>query len=251
MIDARLDEAPRAGPVPRLELESWRAAYGLVAGVTGRGAGFNLGLFSDEPRAQVTARWEALFGEMRPGFRGFAVGRQVHARRLATHGPTLAGWQVLDGVDGHLTAHPGVLLFVTVADCVPIYLAHPDSGAVALLHAGWRGIAAGMLETGVSALCDLTKSVESAIVMHCGVAICGTCYEVGSEVHAAVRHVAEPARGPLDLRAELLARAGRLGIRQATASGWCTAHHRDRFFSHRASGGVDGRMVAYLGRPLS
>lgn len=251
MTATRLDEAPRAGPIPRFELASWRTVYGLVAGVTGRGAGFNLGLNAGEPRAQVAARWETLLGEMRPAFRGFAVGRQVHARRLASHGPALEGWQVLEGVDGHLTAEPGVLLFVTVADCVPVYLAHPATGAVALVHAGWRGIAAGILETGVAALCDLARSVERDIVMHCGVAICGRCYEVGSEVHAAVRQVDDAGRGPLDLRGELLARARRLGLGQATASGWCTAHHRDRFFSHRGSGGLDGRMVAYLGRPLS
>jgi copper oxidase (laccase) domain-containing protein len=54
---------------------------------------------------------------------------------------------------------------------------------------------------------------------------------------------------PLDLRA-VLARQGReLGIAEITVSPWCSAHHRDRFFSHRASGGRDGRMVAYVGRP--
>jgi copper oxidase (laccase) domain-containing protein len=54
---------------------------------------------------------------------------------------------------------------------------------------------------------------------------------------------------PLDLRAVLARQARELGIEDVSISPWCSAHDRDRFFSHRASGGRDGRMVAYLGRP--
>jgi len=54
---------------------------------------------------------------------------------------------------------------------------------------------------------------------------------------------------PLDLRAVLARQARELGIEDVSVSPWCSAHDRDRFFSHRASGGGDGRMVAYLGRP--
>ena len=53
-----------------------------------------------------------------------------------------------------------------------------------------------------------------------------------------------------DLRAILVEQAGRLGLREVSVSTWCSAHDRDRFFSHRASRGADGRMVAYLGLPV-
>jgi len=87
--------------------------------------------------------------------------------------------------------------------------------------------------------------------MHCGVGICGACYEVGPEVLP--RFDAGTDAGPqrLDLRAVLVAQAHRLGVGEVSVSPWCSAHDHDRFFSHRASGGHDGRMVAYLGRPLA
>jgi copper oxidase (laccase) domain-containing protein len=55
----------------------------------------------------------------------------------------------------------------------------------------------------------------------------------------------------IDLRAILVQQARRLGISRLSVSSWCSAHDRERFFSHRASAGRDGRMVAYLGRPLA
>jgi copper oxidase (laccase) domain-containing protein len=97
------------------------------------------------------------------------------------------------------------------------------------------------------------------MVMHCGVGICGDCYEVGAEVVAQLRDSVAPdapglpgSGGParIDLREVLLRQGRALGVGAVTVSPWCSAHDRGRFFSHRASGGRDGRMVAYLGRPL-
>ena len=87
--------------------------------------------------------------------------------------------------------------------------------------------------------------------MHCGVSICGACYEVGSEVLEKLSQ--GPAAGPghVDLRSVLCAQARDLGIGAMTSSSWCSAHDRERFFSHRASNVRDGRMVAYLGMPLA
>jgi copper oxidase (laccase) domain-containing protein len=84
--------------------------------------------------------------------------------------------------------------------------------------------------------------------MHCGVGICAACYEVGSEV---MTGCGLPADGPgpwhLDLRERLVAQARALGVERIGVSTWCSAHDRSRFYSHRASRGTDGRMVAYLG----
>jgi copper oxidase (laccase) domain-containing protein len=144
-----------------------------------------------------------------------------------------------------------VLLAVSVADCVPVYLTAPAAGAIALLHAGWRGTAAGILEAGIEVLERHAAVSRSDIVMHCGVSICGSCYEVGPEVILNVtgRSVDNPER--LDLRAELARRAERAGVTEVTISPHCAAHDGGRFHSHRASGGRAGRMIAYLGRPLS
>jgi copper oxidase (laccase) domain-containing protein len=83
--------------------------------------------------------------------------------------------------------------------------------------------------------------------MHCGVGICGECYEVGPEV---ATRFGRSGTIRLDLRAALAQQARELGIDDVSISPWCSAEGRDRFFSHRASGGRDGRMIAYLGRPL-
>jgi YfiH family protein len=223
----------------------------LVAGITGRGSedehGFDLGLWSEAPVGEVMSRW-LLFRSAMPGFSTVVLGNQVHGTEVRTVGPA-GGWLQVEGVDGWVTISPGVLLTVTVADCIPVYLAVPGRG-VALLHAGWRGTAAGILERGARALGAATSSDLSEIVMHCGIGICGHCYEVGSEVVAGCGLPADGA-GPwhVDLREVLAEQAAALGIRSVTCSTRCSAHERSTFYSHRASGGADGRMAAYLGMP--
>jgi YfiH family protein len=221
----------------------------LVAGITARGADF--GLASPEPAIAVLGRWRAFRQGLAPAFSAVVAAHQCHGTAVAVHGDLTPGWHVLDGVDGHCTNTPGVLLAVTVADCVPIYMAEPRSGWLGLLHAGWRGIAQGILERGVETLSRLAGSSPGNIVIHCGVSICGNCYEVGSEVGAAVLGVPWRGNGKLDLRAVLERRARLAGVHDVTASPWCTAHDVKAFYSHRGSGGKDGRMLAYLGRPAA
>lgn len=247
-----IEEAPLAGPIPRYELRDWRERYGVIAGITARGdgvgAGFDLGLWTREPVGDVMARWRDLRCA-EPGFSAFVMAHQAHGPEVAWH-PTARGWVILDEVDGHLTDARGVLLLVTVADCVPVYLTVPGR-AVGLLHAGWRGTAAGILERGVAELCRRTRVLPGSIVAHLGVGICGACYEVGSEVMIGC---GLPAEGPgpwhLDLRTALAGRAAAAGIGALTVSSWCSAHDRPAFYSHRASGGTDGRMVAFIGLPI-
>jgi len=238
--------------VPRMELSAWAERYGLVAGITTRGVGaapFSLGLWSDEPVGHVFTRWRALRAAFAARFPTLVLSHQVHGNVVQWHESLPEGWLVLDGFDGHATNQQGTLLTVTVADCIPVYLAVPQKGAIALLHAGWRGAASGVLGRGVELLKWRGFAKSTDIVMHCGVGICGVCYEVGSEVATCFGLPESATPVPLDLRAILARQAHELGIEQVTISPACSAHNRDRFFSHRASGGRDGRMVAYLGRP--
>lgn len=235
--------------MPRFEIPGWRDQYGLVAGVTGRGDGnspFDLGLWSGRPVGEVMTRWKE-FRETEGCLGATALGIQVHGNRVAWHDAAF-GWTILDGVDGHATGLAGLMLTVTVADCIPVYLAAPRHGGLALLHAGWRGVAAGILERGVEALSAKLRCEPYDLVMHCGVGISGEEYEVGSEVFEALGRAQPPGgKGPLDLR-EVLAEQGRaLGITAITVSEWCSARDAGHFFSHRRSGGTDGRMAAYLG----
>jgi hypothetical protein len=232
--------------VPRFELAGWRD-WGLVAGVTGRGKEgepFDLGLSTDQPVRAVLDRWRALRSAI-GGFDGVVIARQVHGTRVLWH-DRVSGMTIVDDADGHATQQPGVLLAVSLADCIPIYLFDPRHGAIALLHSGWNGTARGMLQAGVRALTREVGTAPADLVAHCGVGICGDCYEVGPEVATAC---GRPAAGPihLDLRAVIAEQAKGLGIERVSISSLCAAHDATSFFSHRRSGGRDGRMVAYLG----
>jgi len=249
---AALREAPISdSAVPRMELSEWASRYGLVAGITTRGHGFSLGLWSEENVGQVMSRWRAVSAAVRPRFPGVILAHQVHGTTVLWHPAGSDGWLIVDGVDGHATGTRGLLLTVTVADCIPVYLAAPQKQVVALLHAGWRGTAGGILERGVELVKRFGLVRSADIVMHCGVGICGDCYEVGSEVLSQFSDRAATKPGHVDLRAALAQQGQALGVGAITLSPWCSAHDREHFFSHRASGGHDGRMIAYAGWPAT
>jgi hypothetical protein len=243
LVASEVREIAVPGAVPRFEIPGWREQYGVVAGITGRP--FDLGLWSKQPVGEVMSRWLALRRAM-PGFQALALGNQIHGVELLTL-DSGRGWIQVDGIDGWITTSPGILLTVTIADCVPVYLVAPARG-IALLHAGWRGTAGGILSRGVRRLMSETGCLASDLLIHCGVGICGDCYEVGSEV---VTGCGLPVDGTgpwhLDLRQRLTAEASTLGLGTITSSSWCSAHDRAEFYSHRASRGEDGRMVAYIG----
>jgi polyphenol oxidase len=243
---AEISEIPIGdAALPRLELSAWAERYGLVAGITTRPV--SLGLWSEEPVGQVMGRWRAFRAAFGSRFPALVLAHQVHGTEVRWHEALPEGWLLLDGVDGHATGHRGVLLTVTVADCIPVYLSVPQKSAIALVHAGWRGVAGGILGRAVDLLKSRAFAKGSDIVMHCGVGICGQCYEVGPEV---ADRFALSGASHIDLRDVLAQQAHALGIRDVSISPWCSAESRDRFFSHRASGGRDGRMIAYLGRAL-
>ncbi len=144
--------------------------------------------------------------------------------------------------DGQATALPHVGAMVLAADCLPVALG--CDGAVAIVHAGWRGLAAGVLEQGVLALRELGAGDEIVAVIGPGAGVC--CYEVGAEVHDAFGGAHRAGRH-VDLRAIaherlLAAGVGRVGDVEA-----CTICDR-RFFSHRREGARAGRQagVAWL-----
>lgn len=244
-----MTEAPVQGPVPRFELVEWRERFGVVAGITGRGsesAPFDLGLAGKSaPVGEVMAHWRELRASL-PEFSGIMIARQVHGTDLLRH-ESGRGLVIHGKADGQMSGTPGLLLAVSVADCIPVYLLDPVRRVIGLLHAGWRGVAGGVLAHGVAALRAHGSAVDNLLV-HCGVGICGACYEVGSEVFAGCG-LAPPAagRGGLDLRAALREQALHLGLENISTSQFCTRHEPALFFSHRGSGGADGRQVAYLG----
>lgn len=233
--------APAIDPLAGAEVIDELAAFGIRAFTTGRAVG-SFGLHGNEPVREITARWDALRRVLASGGPRLASAHQVHGDRVVVHGDEWEGWLRVDGADGHATRSRGTALVVTVADCVPVFVAHP-SGAVALLHSGWRGTEARIVERGIDALTH-RGIPASELHVHLGPAICGRCYEVSPDVHARLtgRDPGKPA--PVDLRALIASHARAAGVRHVTISESCTRCHNDRFYSHRAGDG--GRQLGVI-----
>jgi YfiH family protein len=214
---------------------------------TGPYTSLNLGLWTDDPPDHVHSNRDRL-AELAGVARGrFAQGRQVHGTHVrALEDPPDPNEEPAPA-DGQATSAPGVAPIVLVADCLPIALAAP--GAAAMLHAGWRGLAGGLVAEGVRALRELGGGEPVVAAIGPGAGPC--CYEVGEEVHAAfAAHGAGVRRGDnLDLKA--------VARRELEAAGAAEVHDVDictmcadpaLFFSHRRDGGVTGRQAGVAWR---
>ncbi len=191
--------------------------------------------------------------------------RQVHGRTVVFLPRGSAGGPFADGrrpeADALITDDPAFALAVQVADCVPILMADPRTGAVAAVHAGWRGTVVSVVRAAVEALVERCGSRAADLVAALGPSIGPCCYTVGPEVvdgFRAAGHAEETlgrwflrgadARIRLDLwtatRDQLVA-SGVVPDRVRTV-GLCTAHDTTRFHSYRAEGSGTGRMAAVI-----
>jgi YfiH family protein len=239
---------------------------GVVAAFTGRAGGssappyatLNLALRVGDDLRRVLANRRRVATVLGLAGRPWAVARQVHsagvlrvdAGRLGP-GPPEAKPPVGEG-DGLVTADPGVVLAVLTADCAPVLLADPAAAVVGAVHAGWRGLAGGVVEAGVAAMAGLGAD-PAATVGLVGPAVGGCCYEVGPEVAAAVgdrypdalatTRSGRPAVHPAAAAAQALRRAG---VGQVRVAAECTVDLERRFFSHRRDHGRTGRQAGLI-----
>ncbi len=161
---------------------------------------------------------------------------------------------------------PDLALAVQVADCVPVLIADERTAAVAAVHAGWRGLAAGAPGAAVAVLAREFGSQPSDLVAALGPSIGPCCYEVGEEVRERLRRAGadeatldrwfvpgRAARPHFDLWRAVSDRLVEAGLRRARihACRLCTATHRHLFYSYRAEGPGTGRLVGIIraGRP--
>lgn len=227
-----------------IDLPGARALFTTRRGGHSRGpyASLNLGLGTDDDREHVAlnhSTLRALIG------RDPAFVYQVHG----THVHRLSGPPAPERptADGQLCTEPGRAPLVLVADCLPIVVATP--GAVVVLHAGWRGLAGGIVAQGVRALRDGAAGgarAGAAVAAAIGPGAGGCCYEVGPEVHAAFASHGERVREGrrLDLKAIAAAELAACGVDAVHDIGLCTlCGDPDLLFSHRRSGGITGRQA--------
>lgn len=250
-----------AGPLPVVRVD---LGEGVLAAFTTRDGGvssagyssLNLGLNVADRRADVLAN-RAVVAAWAGGPVAFAT--QVHGAEIAVVAAAddrLAG-QVAAGSVGEfdgLVSADGAGVAVLVADCVPVLLADPVAGVVGAVHAGRRGLVAGVVQRAVAVLVAQGARpgrIRAAI----GPAICGRCYEVPDRMRDEVAAVVPAAWATsawatpaLDLPAGVAAVLAQLGVTGVHQLGLCTRTD-PAFYSHRraiASGGVAGRFAGVI-----
>jgi YfiH family protein len=208
----------------------------------------NLGILTDDARDSVVENRRRLAAAVGLEPERIAIGRQVHGAELQTHtaaqrpSPFAEPGSEIPEVDGHVIPAPSgddsreqaPAALVFVADCLPVALSGP--GGVAMLHCGWRGLAAGIVSRGAEAV----GATDAAL----GPGIGPCCYEVGDEVLGAFA-----ALGPgiaegrmLDLAEVARRLLERAGVERIEAAGLCTSCEQELFFSHRRDQGRTGRQ---------
>jgi YfiH family protein len=190
----------------------------------------NLGLLTDDDPEAVGENRRRLAAALGFGAEQVVFARQVHGTHLIEH-PQEEG---LVEADGHVVREPGLAALVFTADCLPVAVAGPKG--VAMLHAGWRGLAGGILAAGVEAV----EATSAAI----GPGIGPCCYEVGEEVLDAFSGLGEGvATGRmLDLPEVARRLLSQAGVERVESAGLCTGCEAELFFSHRRDAGRTGRQ---------
>jgi YfiH family protein len=207
----------------------------------------NLGILTDDEPDRVRQNRRIAADTVGIPAERITMGWQVHGSDIrdwtgTTPDPGYAdpGGRDLEKLDGHVTRDAGVGLLVMVADCFPVALS--DGEQVAMLHCGWRPLAAGILE---QALERFERTPAGAV----GPGIGGCCYEVGQEVLEAFADVGGAASGRmLDLRTVIAAKLAAAGVTDIQHDDHCTSCEPDLYFSHRRDGGVTGRQAGIIVR---
>ncbi len=240
----------------------WQASARIGAVMSTRAGGvsaapydsMNLGAWvGDDPAAvQANMRHFAEAMGARPVFL-----KQVHGARVVCL-DELAPDAPVQEADASYATRPGLACTVTVADCLPVLLAAPASRGVAAAHAGWRGLAGGVLENTLQALCAAAQCEPAEVDAWLGACIGPRMFEVGEDVLLAFG--AEPDRpDPQRFVASVAAdgsqrwlanlpqlardRLHAAGVRRINGGQWCTVEDRSRFYSFRRDR-VTGRMAA-------
>ena len=225
------------------------AAFSTRLGGVSEGSyrSLNLGVLTDDVRDRVVANRHALACALGRDSASIVMGRQVHGAAVQIREVHAGAAPMPDSplreADAQVTAARELTPLVLVADCVPLVLASP--GAVAAVHCGWRGVAAGVVERALAALPRAPR--EPPLALGPGIGAC--CYEVGDEVREAFRargHGGDVlADGRLDLALAVRGELERLGVgsHRVHACGLCTSCSAELFFSHRRDRGLTGRQA--------
>ncbi len=235
-----------------IDLPGARAAFSTRRGghSTGPYESLNLGWLTDDDRGAVNRNRGALQEEL--GAPRLSFVHQVHGcevRRITDGTAEPRERAGRTRCDGQATDRDDVALCALTADCLPIAVAGVGGApVVAMLHAGWRGLATGVIAAGVAAVRELGGEGELSAAIGPGAGLC--CYETGDEVHAAFAGIDEAHHGRnLDLKAVARYQLAAAGVAHIADIGICTiCSDPELLFSHRRDRGTTGRQagVAWL-----
>ncbi|MEP6941038.1 MAG: peptidoglycan editing factor PgeF [Rudaea sp.] len=211
---------------------------------------FNLGAHCGDDPTAVTMNRDAIVALL-----GLPAAprwlRQVHGDDVAVFDERAHISAETEVADGAITRSGNVVLCVLTADCLPLLVCADDGSEVAAIHAGWRGLAAGVIERTIAAL----HTPHGRLLVWLGPAIGPASYEVGDEVRetfvsseASARSAfvaTRPGHWRCDLYGLARLRLAALGVDGVYGGGFDTATD-DRFYSHRASGGRSGRFASLV-----
>jgi YfiH family protein len=191
----------------------------------------NLGILTDDDPEAVAENRRRLAAALGLDPEQVVFALQVHGTRLIRQPSS----EQLPEADGHVVTEPGPAPMVLAADCLPVAL-HGPAG-LAMVHAGWRGLAGGILGAAAEAV-----EAETAAI---GPGIGPCCYEVGDEVLEAFGDLGEGAVAGrmLDLPEVARRRLAEAGVARVESAGLCTSCERELFFSHRRDHGRTGRQA--------
>jgi YfiH family protein len=207
----------------------------------------NLGILTDDDPADVNVNRDRLAALTGVSRERTLQGLQVHGTVVRRVRELPDADAALEDADGQATNLEGVAAVVLTADCLPVALVARE--AVAIVHAGWRGLADGVLAEGVRALRELGADGEVRAAIGPGAGAC--CYETGPEVHAAFAAYGPRARCGDNADLKLVARRQleRAGVADVADVGLCTlCAPLGLFFSHRRDGSATGRQAAVVQR---
>ncbi len=221
-----------------------------VGGVSdGPYASLNLGILTDDDPAKVVENRRRVAGEAGTDPERATMAWQQHGAEVTKARPRgiVTPGTVYDACDGLWSDEPGQAMLLLSADCAPVAIARANGSepGLAVLHVGWRGLLAGIVEEGARALGGgrLAASV--------GPAIGPCCYDVGPEVAGPFREafgLDVVREGKLDLWTAIERVLQAAGCESVERTDLCTACNPDHFFSHRRDQGITGRqgVIAYL-----
>ena len=262
----------RKGRIHYLEPEFAQSATGVVAGFTSRHEGvsrppynsLNLGMNTDDQPHNVEGNRSLLARTFDIPMERLVTVRQTHGSDILVIDEPNNDFSHFTSLeaDAVITNQSGVMIGVTVADCVPILLFDPTKKVVAAVHAGWQGIASRIVEQAINGMQDLFKTKPEQVMAFIGPCIGPCCYEVdkpvkerftknGIDWEACAETGKDVDHWKLDMSKANRLQLTSSGVRSEMiqSSDLCVCCHKELFFSYRRDGGETGRQMGFIMLP--